>query len=485
MKKIFLICLLLTCLHAYHKINLNLNFKITSKVITDINNDKHKDLFIIYQGNEKHLQYYAAIYLYKNKTYKKVLTTPIADASAFDLADLNGNGIKDFYFIKNRSVFVRFIYSKNNTFYMQQAYMLINYPSLLSFPVFNNIINYNFVLDLNNDNQPDIVLPYYKGFRIFINKNKKYIKKQILNCNLGAVASPFQHTSNLFQRNAILYNINLPVINITDYNRDNIKDIIIINQNDINVFLQQKDKFISTPVIIQIPQAQDNNLIQNGSLKALDFINKDNYLDIICQYMYKNDKTISSKLIVYQGPALKKKNNSQLYKAQKLYVFKEKGLFISFPPIIEDINNDQLPDMRTFFIKISFIKALTAMWSKSTRASLKTMLQQKNNRFYMNTISDTKFEIDIKYEKPFIASIVNVRGDFNGDRISDILIGHIDNQKVEIFKGRKNGNYSDTPMYTVSNPLYITHNVLDINNNRQDDLIMFSSATGKIAAVIF
>ncbi|CAF1530902.1 unnamed protein product [Adineta steineri] len=302
--------------------------------------------------------------------------------------------------------------NRNGTFQKPIIFLFQNFKSL----------THLHVADFNNDNRSDLIF-MHQGEENSVWTERIYVFTILL----GDSNETFQ-TQNMLSRVMPQSPLQISVI---DLNNDKKVDIVMIRENDCNVYVMfgYGNTTFSSEIILSVGVKCDLRGL------VVSDVNNDNYFDIV---VYNHQ---SLHIYVFFG-----KGNEAFQPPKWLFTTSNVG---SAKIVIGDFNNDDQSDIG--FIYINW-KDLVYM-----------IYQYKNNSFSVN-------------EKTIIKSNQNLHsavvGDINGDNHLDIIINLIDPCRIYALLGYGNGKFSIQTIYSNESQLgYKWLSVTNFNNYNYQDII--------------
>lgn len=453
---------------------------IANRVVVDINHDGKKDIGIICQKDDRLA---LKFYIYHNGTYDRIKSYNFTDVSMFTKADLNGTGENSLVIIKNGVVYNL---EYKSTYQEFRSFEMFRIKGLFAWHLKKSCVNYPFCKDLNGDGLADIVFPVYEGFEIVFQKKGNVFKnRQTFPYKISASAFSLAGQNASFSTKTMNYSFTVPELETVDYNQDGNPDIFIAKKDRVDIFLCRQNRISSKPLIFRFPDVEKDETDggRDGMfprlITAVNF-NNDKYLDFAEKLQVQTGEfaKVVTSLRFYEGSGSAK--NYQ----QPDYAITAEGLLGLFPPIVKDINGDGYMDIQDFLIPITMGKIISAALSKSTKAEIRSYIYSPSEGFIYEDDNTRTMKINMKFEYPFIVSILNMKGDFDGDGVLDLMAGDLKSGQLELFRGDGKGRYSEDPFKVINQQLFLNLHIEDMNQNGRDDIIMFDEARGDFSVII-
>ncbi|MDI6733624.1 MAG: VCBS repeat-containing protein [Planctomycetota bacterium] len=348
-----------------------------------------------------------------------------------------------------------------------------------------------FIFDISDKYQTAII-PTLNGFSFYCSNNilsrQGYLIKE-----LSLPLSP-----NVYQGNSIFepltVKMNLPPFVIEDLNNDKNRDFITLVGNEVQgMLLEENDNSICFRGIGNLfEQKQGDSPARSFPLSIRD-LNNDGCADAV-------DIDISEGVIyIYlnQFPLLDKNKEATsiipFWRDTPTQIIRTNKWIISHSLI--DLNNDSLEDLIVLQMdKVGIIGGLQAIMAKALEWEMAVYLSRKSNNISIGIypqspdyIRRIKVPFAIFYAGPVsfraegfsIPYIGGLEGDFNGDKIKDLLIYRAKEGTIEIYSGNKQDVFSKSissviSLSSIKKGFNLHNNIIisDLNNDGKSDIII-------------
>ena len=360
-------------------------------------------------------------------------------------------------------------------------------------PLFQNII-----FDQGGSNKI-MVIPNNNKF-LLVDCIEKFPLIQEINMPMPSFISP--NNNNIFE--SLTSETSLPAFVFEDLNADKHKDLIFIN-NTISACLYENGKYGKINNVLSMPtDAFDpNQEIDFGYILTplISDINNDACVDVLCTndtegliYVYLNHINTG---IRKDFPAV----DGTFFSATPNQVIRT-GKWIIEHNLI-DLNGDLLNDLVLVQMsKLGIMGGLQAILAQTLEWEITVYLAQpdaKNNGLIYSKSPDysrlIKLPFTFSYASPLSLAggrtppkirspyIWSLEGDYNGDKINDLLISGTKDGTIEIYFGETSKLFSPTPSmilnllsfkngYRLSGMPHGAPIVAEINNDKKSDIII-------------
>lgn len=424
------------------------------------------------------------------------------NSSIFKVEDITGDNIPDL------------ILNNNFTISVLQGQINNSFQNAVATTVNDFISNDAIALgDFNNDGLGDIVVSQNQGITILLQQNNG-IFQQPINSILGyrpnsIIIEDFNNDNilDIQADNAILLGqgdgsfLTTPIITfprplssvvVEDFNNDNILDVVAVGERTASLLTGKGDGSLNHSVNFETRIT--------GDYIATDDVNNDQRLDIIIGNNSSAEKALlinnpetgfvaQPKVNIFSSDTATRDFNFSDFNNDGIVDFiavndsKEVGIAISqgnnrYETTVQQIaegDNSQFIDVGDF--NGDRITDIVAIYSTNNQNEISVLLGQGNGEFNSSVNSQVTAQItDI------------VTGDFNGDRIADLAISNGKNNnsipgEVLILKGKTDGSFTNPLKYEVGiSPQDII--VADFNGDGIQDLATANNRGGDVSLLL-
>ena len=455
---LILICVCLRNLNAYAQdasfetissiLQLPKGFNLEDHVYKDINQDGLKDMILSVSNKENSFERLLRIYYQQNnnpafKLEADEIITLTNDVISFACADTDQNPGAEILLFTSNSCFAYKLNQENDN----KIYKIADFNFLWQIPDSKKAFSWqNAVLDLNNDNRLDIVIPQADGIKILFQKDFEFISSALLEIPTSNISSDsntgfnqnrsrsnmsigFTNRSNLFttkEENKPLVNvrhsINVPVL--IDSDGDHLYDIAIHESNYLYLWKQEKNGpfFYNENKTLNISQVSDENSESNNSDNQyiLD-LNGDKYFDYMLFKRDNTSKKIFTQILIYLNQKSSDSNDLE---------FDEQGVPQQLIKIaglpgnaqFDDINNDGYPDLSFMIFNPDLLDQVETLSSKSIKLQYLSFLNDKKGRFSRNPDISHEFNVSLEEQNQYGIEPIQFMIDYNKDQLLDVLV---------------------------------------------------------------
>ena len=461
--------------------------KIVVKNVVDFDKDGLNDFLFMEEAISDPKKLAFIIYLNQpNREMKKVTDMPVSNINVYDLADMNGDGLLDLVYLYGKGLYQRQAKWEGDKIVFLAPIKLFSVNCLYSYKLFVAVVYEDFAFDVNADGKADFFLPDSNGILYYSSKNH-YKVPRLLSAEIGTLVPVFQQRQYDFLKgNQMVFSVFLPKCDWQDVNGDGEIDLIFYGKEEISVYLVEGNDLSLFPIVYTIRNKDVpseglavNNQARLPTLKFFCDVNKDKYLDLVVKRQITSARLVDVKTaieIYYGVPKSKEYSQPDL----KMII---DGILLIFPPVFDDFNGDGLTDLQDLHFELSVGKAISTFLSKQTSGYIRNFYQQKDGTFEEGK-SARRLRLDMDFKAPFLFSIFSILGDYDGDGIRDLLIGDLETKKLEVFQGLKIQKFTNKPSIKIEGELFLKINVIDFDNDKKDDLLMFDPQ-GKSFKIIY
>jgi len=456
----------------FHKQVFFLQGNIQNILVRDLNGDTQPDIMVLHNYSlfpDPHINRQISIFLQNQGQFSEHPTQTLLINNGeiiLDIADINDDKIPELVFLKDNGVYFQ---QYADSGYESISHLLFNIGSVFLSQDPAGLHIWPFVIDLDNDNIPEIIIPQPYKHDIY---SKDIHDNYMLHKRLWT--SPRFLLSN--QKHLQLSTV-LPSLHISDFNDDQMPDLLFIIEDRLAVYLQYPNSSTAfpsalTPADFQYTMAARNlNPSVLGSLSpetlTLDTedINNDGFVDILLSRASRAGFTANiSQIQIY----LNKSGRFDLLPDQILPVEN-----FGCEHVIRDFNRDGLMDLGLLTFKIGFSQAVKFLFTKKASNSYDIFLMRDDHSYPSKPDAKHAFSRKVRISNLLeSAPCVSFDGDFNGDKFKDLLIG-TDSNEFSIFTGGLKKFFSKRAVFKLHVPVSTSIIVNDIFCDGTSDILIW------------
>jgi len=435
----------------------------------DLNADAAPDLLVLHSltiSPDTKTRRFISLFFQKNG---KLTATPDQTIEAdngeivFDLADLDHNGKLELVFLKEDGCYIK---TFGDSLFSDELYRLIQTRSLFLSYDKCRLARYPLCFDLNRDSLPEILIPQVHGIDIVSKTDTGYTATNHL---------WMDHRFRLSEHTPLSLTILPPDLRFEDFNGDSRPDLLCIQNQQLNIFLNHFDKPSEGLIPPDLHYSMESRSLTHSdldqlspsgsSLEACD-LNNDGYSDLLL---------IQASRAQFPGRI----SQIQIYinRFGKLPILPDQILTtenFGGEHIIRDFNGDGLFDIVTLNFDIGIFQAAKFLLTKKIKNICKIYLIRPDHTYPENPDSRIVF-----HRRPTLTDLTgfglhnqSFEGDFNGDSLSD-FIGIVKKNHFVIFAGTGNGQFTQKPVHDISAATSEHFLISDINRDGCSDLILY------------
>jgi hypothetical protein len=407
-----------------------------------------------------------SIYMHDDEDSIRVhQTIPIdQDEILFDIGDIEGDGYPELIFITENGVYFR---KQKGRIFNETLSPLLQTGSV--FPAFDptRLRRWPLTNDLDQDGRSEIILPKSHQFLIYSTTS---------NGQLQLYRKLWAYPEYSFSERQMQMTMRLPLPRLGDFNGDKLNDLLLLDGDRMDVYIQHptEDQLLAPQLIP--PNLSYRMGARNVSASALEPIapasvflepvdlNNDHYVDLILS---------------------KASRGSFINSISQIQIFLNKhGRYDQLPDqvltaenfggehVIYDFNRDGLLDIALLTFKVGFTQASRFLFTKKAGNAYEFYLMRTDHTYPDKSDFKISFSRKVSLNDLFGSGLCSsFQGDYNGDGISDIMIG-TDTDEISIFYGEKSGSFNKKALKieaTPSNKFLVG----DINEDGYSDIILW------------
>lgn len=252
-------------------------------LVEDLNSDGLKDVFIFFttdKGNKS--KKWFSIYYQAAQGFHEVpdqTFNPSSNMILLDIGDVIDGPGKEIVFFTHTGISY---YKYQNGKYVLSEPPLIKISSIFRIPDSENIANWDFVFDLDADQVDEVIIPQFN--QLVICKRDSSGVYQIYDKCLADVRSSI-YTRGFAETRMPVASYSMPKCLFKDFNQDDIKDIIMLRNDKLKIFVQdQAGNFSYKPdyfIDMKFEQLVEKDEPEEINIENIEDINGDGMLDLV------------------------------------------------------------------------------------------------------------------------------------------------------------------------------------------------------------
>ncbi len=391
------------------------------------------------------------------------LTRELRNEILYDTGDMDGDGKQELLFLERDGIY-RWRPGEENR--DAPSTRIIETGSVLQAHDPEDIRRWDLLEDIDEDGRYEVIVPEADQIHIYESTfNGTYRLKQRL------WSSQRYHING---RDGLTFSLTLPRLVLADYNGDSLRDILLIHDRNVNVFLQHPRSYSDSLPSLSPPdlrynmdlwnvQSANSALPESELVVEIADLNHDGYADMLLSSAPRASFTHSiSQIQIYMN----KMGRYGRFPDQVLTTDNFGG-----EHVIKDFNGDGLTDLAMLTFKVGFIQAAKFFLTRKTSNSYHFHFMSPggitspsgkvafSRKFYLNELFGT-------------AMCVSFDGDFNADGKDDFLIG-TDTEELSIHYAEGEGRFSKKAGMKITAPPSGRLLVQDINEDGFADIMMW------------
>ncbi len=437
--------------------DLNVDGRQIDYVVEDVNADGLKDVlfFCIKETPETISRYFSVFYQTENGFNVDPDETFEVDADAivFDIADVDRAKGKEILFFTKKGLFY---YKQDLGHYKKSPQHLLKADSIFKGVDRFSLAHFDFARDLNNDGTDEILIPRFDDYFLY---RQDRAGNYIFNTKLDIRVQSRIAASDEFSPYLVPSFIT-PNIVITDYNRDQRDDIIVVQNNYLRVFFQNEAGsfynsnaaridlgFEITPayslMFLENPRAGNAWQKEKIGMKYLQDINNDGWVDIIIERFSLKDGAFSQKKqyeIFFGQPFSEDASKGGRFNETPDHVISND----QYQPncVVLDLNQDKKQDIIVPVIETGFFKIIAMLISGKMDVTAQVFLLNDSGGYSKKP--DDTYDFSMKLDRTGkMIPVISYAGDFNGDGRRDFLTN--DDNNLLIYYGSEKELIQDKP----------------------------------------
>ncbi len=403
----------------------------------------------------------------KEKNYSKFpsvsLTAP-AQACAFDLDDLNGDGHLELILFYRNKTTARSVdtagFGKPATIASRGGDTL--YPDRKNLPWLNLVRNWV------GDKGLEMILPDFGRLSVFSWTGDSFEGKYQLSVEMDRSFISAQAKGDENMGYLTYASVTAPDLAQCDFNNDGFDDLYVLGGERVSVFRQADGAFETMPGysrfmnIKTVEEARQENF---GVAANITDVDADGFGDLIISKFGGGLMDYSSLIRVYKGGPDGLSKNPIYEKATEGF---------SGAPLAKDANGDGQIDLAAPLVNISIPAIIKLLTTKKIKIRFNLFLQKGANLFPAEAdySIDTKFGVDMSKGLELLGAPPKIGYDFNDDGLLDVFSGGgID--PVGVYIGHGDGTFSSEKIGLISAPVSRHMDVVNLEDDGRADVIIW------------
>ncbi len=384
----------------------------------------------------------------------------------FDIGDIDNDRIKELLFIKRDGVYFNKPCDLKTG---KRARLLIKTNSLITSSDPSRIFRYHFIRDLDCDGRDEILIPQPEQFYVFSQSGKNvYTLTQRLWISPEFIIDKNEGVKFLYT---------LPNLIQADFNGDGRSDMLVINSEQIDIFLHQiPDTSINiiplTPPLYRYWMGMKNvhsSVFESAappsvSIEPVD-LDGNGYVDVVVSRAARGGFTKNiSQIQIYM-------NRSGHYDTNPNHILTAENF--NGEHIICDFNRDGLLDIGLLTLRTGFIHTAEFLLTKKVGYKYQFYLMREDRTFPKIPDGSISFSRRVSIADIMNASLLSsTDGDFNGDGIKDLIVP-TDENEFTIFPGDERKIFTKKNSIKIEVHLSNHFCITDLNNDGISDIILW------------
>ena len=472
---------------GFESSELEVQGRIRSVLSHDFDRDGRNDLLIVHTSIEKDgetLKWFT-VYWQGDEGFKdsRVQTWEADErAAAVDVGDIYGDPQGEIAFLAGDGVFV---YTQDDGIFSKQPILLLEEKSLLGLVPEEDIPEWNFILDLDDDGKDDLIVPQIGRYIIYLRDENGYRRagspRIHMSFSLGAESDRQAREDERQDSQVPSLRVSYRGAGLTsaDFDGDGVKDLIAVWRDNLNVYLQKSGRFedeADKRMKMELSSKEERESgISQVSLRLED-MNNDGILDIVgLKSRFRGPTNIQSQVHIFYG------RSGADYPAVPDKIVVAEGIAA---PILQDLDGNGVIDVIMPQMKFDLATLIRVLTTQSINMGLVIYLGDTQGDYptQPSQISNLSLEVN-----PFAPRggepIFRMDGDFNGDQRPDMLVGAGDNE-LSVFWGGGDGSPSPGAdlKLKVKKPDQIE--ISDLNRDGASDIIAIYETEGKMIVLL-
>ncbi|MBN1779967.1 VCBS repeat-containing protein [bacterium] len=447
----------------------------------DMDNDGDLDLIVVHHDKslmEEETRRFISIYRQDRGFPSRPsarYAVPGPDA-VFDWGDTDRDGLMELLFVRPDGIWIwypAFSCLEDSG----RSCRLIGAHTLFTGPDRSELVQWNFIKDIDEDGKPELTLPEFGGFH-FYGQDSLGLFQLLHECRI-----PLEH--RIQSRAGLALQIYLPEIRIADMDLDHNPDLLFILKEKIILCLGSGQKIWPTMAdssVFRIMRfAADNPHL--SMLEALapaenhleiEDLNNDGFKDIILSRasMAGFTKTLSQLQLYYSRNGTFDILPDQVLAADNFYG----------DHFITDLNMDGRPDLALLQFPIGLVGAARFLITQKMKVGFDIYLMKTDGRYPDIPDQQLRFTRRSKIRnvlRPEVAAF----SDWNGDGRPDLLV-NVNHQQIIVFLQTSAGLFDKKPAFKIRMPVSPENRIGDLNHDGRADLILWYPDTGKMTVLL-
>lgn len=461
---------------------------IDNILIQDLDGDDKLDLLVIHHEIDDQTskpKRWISLFLYERDTLflKPSQILPINhEEIVFDLYDLDQDQLPEIIFLKSNGLE---IWKYTDSGYVIQPQPLLQTSSIFLAHDPFRLKFWKMCVQFNDQAAPTLIIPKSKEMALYSrNRFGHYELSQRL------FTSPNYSLKN---GNSIKFLIKPPQPIITDFNGDNIQDILFLSEKYMDVFLRHKITQSDDSCSLQPPSLRYRIDVMQANPSSIEEISPAS-MELKIHDLNRDGQTDLLLICAPRAGFTAHISHVQIYMNRwgKFSLIPDQILTaenLGGEHIIEDFNQDGLLDLALIQFQIGWFQAFKYLLTRKINLKLNFYLMTPAGNYMDSPIHTISFSKRIKIRDFFgsFQSTLSFPGYFNGDSIPDLLI-HSDDDHFLILPGENHTLFSKKNTIKIHIRTSDHFKVTDINQDGISDICLWyprkRSRSGKITLLI-
>ena len=444
--------------------DLRVGGEIVGKIYEDVNGDSLIDILVFYkEGEDENLKRMVGYFRQQTGSVFDTIPNQVFEldkkASVVDLADVDKDGKKELLFLAEDGVYY---YSLEGESFNLKPIPLFSTTGFLSSPE-EKVMIWDFYPELKNKNEM-VIVPQKKGYDIWTRPDPKEF---VLNGKLSFKPdiSLYGSSGELDQNRGLIHlSYEIPSMIFSDYDQDGKEDILLLDKDQMYVFLSKADGFFQEQAD-KVVALKAKGKEEEQEVK-IDDVNGDGIIDLILNESTGDlEKGGKTKINIYLG---KKGEGFRLDSPHQTISSEKEQSEVWFNDLDKDGNKEMIMPSWGFSVG-SFVKLL---FSKSAKFNVYIRSLRENDTYPYLPNREMKLSVKVSLGSSSDDNqALDFSGDFNGDGLNDFYF--VGGEKVmKFYLGRKGDFFADKPQHEMGIDIPAGGpKIIDLNNDGKSDLI--------------
>ncbi len=457
---------------TYEPVNLDAGGTLKMVETVDVDGDGSLDIVAaIRKNNGSTVQREIAIF-FANKSgmYPESPSTSLIvpeSACAFDFSDIDNNGTQEIILIFRTKVVSYSPTCKG----FGKASLILAQGCDIFFPDEKQLLYLDLVRNWRGDEAVELMLLNYGKLEIFEKTDKGFAQAETLQVSMqGKLLMAAESGDKEIDRYRLGFSLNIPTLDLADYNADGDLDLYITMENVVNVFVQSDGRFKEKKIFhhkynFLNRKEETDFLLIIAQVKDID---GDQYGDLIIHMTGGKITNFLTQIRIYKG------SKNGLSKTPDYEMDRNR---LTSHLIFSDADGDGHLDLITPSINFNIMAIVKLLLTQKVYPEYQLFLFNESEIFHEkpdNQFKTTLIIDEFKFPTPIVHGFMPQFGhDFNQDGKPDLL-AEMGTKKMGIFPGNGSGKFARQPLATITAPATYLIQIFDADkDNNISDLLLW------------